>query len=192
MKKESKMKVKNKVYSIFIRYTILILISFSSLWIFYFIFTPLTIYPVYFILDLFFNLSINENVIFFLSHDFSVKIIGACVAGSAYYLLTILNLSIPGIKFNKRIKMIALSFFILLAANILRIVTLLPVYISFPHLFDVLHKISWYFLSVILVVGIWFFEVKKFGIKEIPFYSDLRFFLKQIKYKTSGRKKYKS
>jgi exosortase/archaeosortase family protein len=188
MKKEEKIKIKNKIYSVVMRYAILILISFSNLWIFYFILTPLTIYPVYFILDLFFNVSISQNIIYFLNHDFSVKIIEACVAGSAYYLLTMLNLSIPGIKLNKRIKMIALSFFALLVANILRIVLLLPIYIHSPSWFDILHKISWYFLSVIFVVGIWFFQVKKFRIKEIPFYSDLKFLLKQIKYKHLKKK----
>lgn len=87
--------------------------------------------------------------------------------------------------------MLMFSFSALLIANILRIVILLPIYIYYPDLFDILHKISWYFLSVILVVGIWFFEVKKFEIKEIPFYSDLRFLLKQIKFKKHLRKKIK-
>jgi exosortase/archaeosortase family protein len=185
--------IKNRIYSLILRYAILIIISLSNFWIFYFIFTPLTIYPVYFIFNLFFNVSLSGNVIYFLNHNFSIKIIEACVAGSAYSLLTILNLSVPEIKFSKRIKSIFLSFLILLVANILRIVILSPIYILSPELFDILHKISWYFLSVILVVGIWFFEVKKFKIKEIPIYSDLVFLLKQIKSKSfSIKTKYKS
>jgi hypothetical protein len=50
-----------------------------------------------------------------------------------------------------------------------------------PNLFDISHKLSWYIGSIILVVGIWFLEVKKFNIKEIPFYSDLKAMLKNIK-----------
>ncbi len=185
MKKERKDKVKYGIYSIFIRYIILILISFSNLWIFYFLLTPLTIYPVYFILNIFFDVNLIGNVIFFLSYNFSVEIIEACIAGYAYYLFAILILSTPKIKANKRIKMLAFSFSILLIANILRIVMLLPVYTCSPDLFDILHKISWYFLSVIFVVGVWFLEVKKFEIKEIPFYSDLKFLLKQIQKSSS-------
>lgn len=179
MKKEGK----RKFYSIFLRYLILILIFIPDLWIFYFIFTPLTIYPVYFILKIFFDVSLSGNVILFSNFPFSLKIIGACVAGSAYYLLTILNLSIPGIKLNKRMKMLFLSFIAFLVINILRIVLLFQVYISSPSLFNTLHKITWYFVSVFLVVGIWFLEVKLFKIKEIPFYSDLKFISKHIRKK---------
>jgi exosortase/archaeosortase family protein len=189
MKKEGKDKIKYRIYSIFIRYAILILISFSNLWIFYLFLTPLTVYPVYFILNIFFDVNLIGNIIFFLNHNFSVEIIEACIAGYAYYLFAILIFSTPKIKLNKRIKMLVFSFSILLIANILRIVLLLPVYIYSPNLFDILHKISWYFLSVILVVGVWFLEVKKFEIKEIPFYSDLKFLLKQIKFKKAVHKK---
>ena len=39
--------------------------------------------------------------------------------------------------------------------------------------FDITHKIFWYSLSILFVVGIWFLEVKLFKIKSIPFYSDI-------------------
>jgi exosortase/archaeosortase family protein len=188
MRNREKDTIRYRIYSVFMRYAILILISFSNLWIFYLFLTPLTVYPVYFLLNLFFDINLSGNIIFFLSHNFSVEIIEACIAGYAYYLLTILVFSTPKIKLNKRIKMLAFSFSVLLIINILRIVILLPVYIYSPNLFDILHKISWYFLSVILVVGIWFFEVKKFKIKEIPFYSDLKFLSKQIKFKKTVHK----
>ena len=174
-------KIKNKLYSIFIRYFILVLAAIPNFWIFYLIFTPLTVYPVYFILSLFFEVSLTGNSIGFLGSFSSVEIIEACIAGSAYYLLLILNLSLPNIKINKRIKMIAFSFILFLIANILRIVLLSAIYILKPQLFDITHKLSWYFGSIILVILIWFFEIKSFTIKEIPFYSDLKFFLKYVK-----------
>ena len=177
MKKE----LKHKFYSIIIRYALLVLVALPNFWIFYFIFTPLTIYPVYLIFRLFSEVTLSGSTIFFINSIYSIDIISACIAGSAYYLLLILNLSIPNIKLNKRIRMISLSFAIFLIANILRIALLSKMYFLNFNWFDITHKLSWYFGSIILVILIWFFEVKIFKIKGIPFYSDLKFISKQIK-----------
>ena len=163
--------------NIFIRYLILILISFPSLYIFYLIFTPLTVYPAYFLINLFFNASLCGTLISI--PNFSINIIPACIAGSAYYLLLILNLSIPNVKFLKRIKMIGFSFLFLLIINILRIFLLSLFVVSGSSWFDVTHKFFWYFMSTIFIIIIWFLEVKLFKIKEIPFYSDLKFLYKK-------------
>ena len=48
------------------------------------------------------------------------------------------------------------------------------IFISGSSLFDITHKLFWYFGSIIFVVGIWFIEVKYFKLKEIPFYSDIK------------------
>lgn len=168
------------IYSIFARYFILIITALPNFWIFYFVFTPLTLYPVYFILSLFFKVSISGSFIFIGNHP-PIEIITACVAGSAYYLLLIFNLSIPNIKFYKRIKMIGFAFLSFLIVNIIRIVLLSIIFILKPNLFDITHKLSWYIGSIVLVVGIWFIEVNKFKIKEIPFYSDIKSMSKQIK-----------
>lgn len=176
MKKEG-----NFIYSIFIRYFILIITALPSFWIFYFIFTPLTIYPVYFILKLFFDAALSGNVIFLGNYSSPIEIIDACVAGSAYYLLLIFNLSIPNIKFSKRIKMICFAFFSFLIVNILRIVILSTIFVLKPSIFDISHKLSWYVGSIVLIVGIWFIEVKEFKIKDIPFYSDIKSISKNIK-----------
>jgi exosortase/archaeosortase family protein len=173
---------KKKLYSILIRYIILIIVALPSFWIFYFVFTPLTIYPVYFILKLLFGASlISGNLIFIGINPAPIEIIDACVAGAAYYLLLIFNLSIPNIKLNKRIKMICFAFISFLIVNIIRIVLLSAVFVLKPSMFDITHKLSWYIGSIVLVVGIWFIEVKKFKIKEIPFYSDIKNLLKYIK-----------
>ncbi len=169
------------IYSIFARYFILIITALPNFWIFYFIFTPLTVYPVYFILDLLFNASISGNTIFIGDYLSPIQIIDACIAGSAYYLLLIFNLSVPNIKFYKRIKMICFAFVSFLIVNIMRIVLLSAIFILKPNLFDISHKLSWYVGSIVLVVAIWFIEVKKFKIKEIPFYSDIKSISKHIK-----------
>jgi exosortase/archaeosortase family protein len=167
------------IYSIFARYFILVITALPNFWIFYFIFTPLTIYPVFFIIDLFFNASISGSIISI--GPSPIQIINACIAGSAYYLLLIFNLSVPNIKFYKRIKMICFAFLSFLAVNIVRIVLLSVIFVLKPDIFDISHKLSWYIGSIILVVAIWFIEVKRFKIKGIPFYSDIKSISKHIK-----------
>jgi exosortase/archaeosortase family protein len=156
-----------------VRYILLIAAAFPNLFIFYAIFTPLTIYLSYFMLDIFFDATLNGNIIQ-VAGVFPIEIIKACVAGSAYYLLLILNLSTPKIKINKRIKMLAIAFASFLVLNLLRIFLLSLLFMTKSPLFEATHLVFWYLISIVFVVGIWFVEVKIFNIKEIPFYSDLK------------------
>ncbi len=162
-----------------LRYLILVLVALPNLYLFYLIFTPLTIYPVYFILNSLFSATLTGTTI--LVKEIPIEIIKSCVAGSAYYLLFILNLSVPNIKLNKRIKMVLVSFVAFLSLNILRIVILSSMALSGSSFFDITHQISWYLLSVLFVVGIWFAVVKLFNVKQIPFYSDIKLVYKEIK-----------
>ena len=175
LKKDTK-----QFFDIFVRYIILVLIAIPNLWIFYFVFSPLTIYPIYFILNLFLDVSLIGNSAI-INKIIAIEFIDACIAGAAYYFLLILNLSTSGIKPKKRIKMILFSFVSLLALNILRIFFLIMVFFLGFSFFDITHKLFWYFISTVFVVGIWFFQVRIFKIKGIPFYSDLKFLYKQIK-----------
>lgn len=163
------------VYDIFFRYFLIILVAIPNLFIFYYIFTPLTVYPVYFLLSLFFETSLVGNIINI--PGYSIEIIKACVAGSAYYLLLILNLSTPKIKLNERILIIFFTFSILLALNILRIF-ILSLLLDSTY-FDITHQLFWYLVSSIFVIGIWFTSVKYFNIKKIPIYSDLKLLFNQ-------------
>lgn len=171
--------MKKDYWEIVIRYLILIFIAIPNLYLFYVIFTPLTIYPVFLLLKVLFNASLSQNIISI--NDFSIEIIKACIAGSAYYLLLILNLATLKINLKKRLKMIGVAFLSLLILNILRIVLLSSINIYYPSLFDITHKIFWYFLSIVFVIVIWFTEVKIFKIKEIPFYSDIKFLYNKTK-----------
>jgi len=167
-----------EIKSVFIRYLIILLIAIPNLYLFYFIFTPLTIYPLFGFFKIFFNdISLVGNIFNF--SGVSIEIIKACIGGSAYYLLFILNLSIPKIKFSKRLKMILFSFTLLLVLNIIRIFTLSIVFISKPYIFDWTHKLFWYLGATVFVVLIWFIEVKMFKIKEIPIYSDMKLMFKK-------------
>jgi hypothetical protein len=180
------MNKEDRTVSIVTRYMILIVSVFIGVKIFYAIFTSLTIHPVFFILRQFFGASLVGNFIFI--NQLPIEIIGPCVAGSAYLFLLILNLSTPGIKFLKRIGITVFSFALLLLINILRIVILSFMFVSGNSYFNMAHLLFWYIGSVFFVVGIWFLSVKIFKVKEIPFYSDIKFLfegsnLKKIKKK---------
>lgn len=167
----------NKLYDLIIRYVVLLVVAVPNLFLFYWIFSPLTVYPSYFLFNLFFDTYLSGNNILFSNVSFSI--IGACIAGSAYYLLLILNLSIPNVSLKERIKRILFAFSIFLAVNILRIFFLGVLYLQGAEFFDITHKIFWYGLSTLFIVGIWIFEVKIFKIKEIPVYSDFVFLYKK-------------
>jgi exosortase/archaeosortase family protein len=171
----------NSILSIFIRYILIIFLGLSNLYLIYLIFTPLTVYPVYYLLKLFYTPTLSCTTIFL--NNIIIEMIDACIAGSAYYLLLILNLAIPNIKLNKRLKMIFVSFSFLLILNILRIVFLSILAYNGSTYFDLTHKLFWYLLSTVFVVAIWFWEVNYFKVKEIPFYEDLKFFYKHSIFK---------
>lgn len=184
------MRGKINFINLFIRYSILILMGMSNNLLFYMLFTPLTIYPVYFLLKIFFNVSLMSNILFI--NNLSIGIIDSCIAGSAYYLLLILNLSTPNIKLKKRISLLLFSFFSLLIINIIRIFSLSIIFVFGFSFFDITHKLFWYIGSIFFVILIWFGLLRLFKIKEIPFYSDiislLNYSRKKIK-KTKSSKK---
>jgi len=164
------------LYFIFLRYLIILLLGLGNIYVFYAIFTPLTLYPVYYILKLFFTVGINGTSIYigssgFFNSSHVIELIPACIAGSAYYLLFILNMA-TYINFKKRLYSLIYSFILLLILNILRIIIISILFISNSLYFELTHKIFWYSLSIFFVVLIWFSEVIFFKIKNIPIYSD--------------------
>src|SRR3989344_7699659 len=85
------------------RYIVLLFIGITNLLLgayglFYLVFSPLTVYPSYWIFNVLYDARlISSTVIFF--KGYYATIIPACVAGSAYFLLLILNLTTPmGLK----------------------------------------------------------------------------------------------
>lgn len=159
-----------------LRYAILLLASVKQFYIFLLIFTPLTIYFSYFLLNIFYDVSILNNIL--LVNGVAFEFIEACIAPAAFFLLFALNLSIPKIKIKKRIRMIVFSLLVLLILNVLRILILVPMYFSGTDLFEATHRLFWYGLSTLFVVGIWLFEVKLYNLRNIPFYTDLKYLYK--------------
>ena len=171
------------VTDILIRYSLLIVLAIPNLWLFYAVFTPLTAYPVFALLNLLYDALLISGKIILINRTIPIELIQACIAGAAYYLLLILNLSTREIKLKTRVKMIAFSFLAFLLVTILRIFILSIIAVSGSSFFDLTHIVFWYGLSTIFVVAIWFAEVKLFRIKTIPFYSDIKFLLTQKKRK---------
>lgn len=161
------------IKGIFARYIILLLLG-LFLPVFYKIFLPLTLWPVYFMLRAVYSASVVGNVISIAGND--IAIIDACVAGSAYYLLLILNLT-TRIKAKQRFNSLLFSFSSLLILNILRIFFLSILLVENFAFFDITHKLFWYAISIIFVVGIWFMAVWLFKIKNVPVYDDIQEFM---------------
>jgi len=172
-------KLKNKkIISIIIRYLVLLILV-ASLTIIYRILTPLTIYPIAYFFKLFYSVSILQNLIIINSKTF-IQIIPPCVAGSAYLLLLILNLITP-MKQKQRIHSILFSISLLFIINLSRIIVLSFFVIQDSQLFDFAHKLFWYLLSTIFVVGIWLLTLKIFKIKNIPAYTDMKYLIGNIR-----------
>lgn len=169
----------NAIKDIAARYLLLLVASANNLWIFYFLFTVATIQTSAFLLRFFYPVEVYGSAI--LVENSIISMVKACVAGAAYYLLLILNLTTSKIRFRKRILVFlfdALLFFVL---NTARISLLAVMQARNLAVFDITHKIFWYGISTIYVVLIWLLTIKIFRIKEIPVYSDFAFLKRQLK-----------
>ncbi len=169
--------MKNKqIFSLILRYLILLILGLGNFFLIYLIFTPLTVYPVYFILNLFYNINLNNTSLILDSKI--IHLIPACIAGTGIYFLLILNLTTP-LSFKKRFYSLIISLGSFLILNILRIIFLSILFINSSSSYDFFHKLFWYALSIVFVLGIWFFEIKIFNIRNIPIYTDLKLIFKQ-------------
>lgn len=169
----------------FLRYIFLVVIAFPNISLFYLIFTPLTIYPTLGLLSLFFSgISLADNFLVF--GDYAVQIVPACVAGSAYYLLLILNMATP-MKVKTRVYSLVFLIFSFLLLNILRLSAFSSLLFSGCGDLGLVHKAIWYFGSTIFVVLLWFLNVYLFKIKAIPAYTDIKYLFDVAKKKRRKR-----
>ncbi len=163
------------------RYIVLMLLAINSLYLFYAVFTPLTLYASYFVLkNIYANAILNTGMSSISVGGDSIALIQACVAGAAYYLLLILNLTTPmGLKTRiKSIFFLGLSFLFL---NIVRVVIFSVLFLNGAgYYFDLAHKLVWYAGSTVLVVLLWFANVKLFNLQSIPVYTDWKGIIEDI------------
>ena len=179
---------RRKLVLLISRYTITLLLGlFISL--FYKIFTPLTLRTLYL------SLSMISDVHLFgyslVVDGFVIDIIPACVSGSAYYLLFVLNMLTP-MSVIKRFLLLLSSFFMFFVFTILRILFL--IYLLIRHtpssLYGIIHKLLWFFVSTLLVLFIWLLSTRLLNIKEIPLLSDVHHILNgQSEQVKRGKKK---
>jgi|SRR3989344_5104841 len=155
------------------RYFILVLLGAFNLGLFYIVFTPLTVYPVVWILGFVDSTTkLFEGDVIFFGGEW-IEIVEACVAGAAYYFLLILNLTTP-MNIKKRAISIGFLFVSFLLVNIIRIVVFANLFVSGKNYFDAAHVLTWYFGSTVLVVVLWFVNVLLFKIWSVPVYSDIK------------------
>lgn len=170
--------MENKVKDLMVRYGLMIalalLIPFYQL-----VLLPLTIYPVHLMLSLFYDVTLIGSSL--LTEHVRIDIITACIGVAAVFLLILLNLATPSIKWNKRFKIFLITLAIFLVFNWLRIFLLAVLFIEGAILFNQLHIFSWYVISTLAVALIWLLTAKFFSIKAIPLLSDLEFLKKHIK-----------
>jgi len=159
-----------------IRYLLLIIFG-LMLQVFYLVFTPLTLILLEKTLSLFFEIYLAGNTIY---SSKTIQIIPACIGGSAYYLLLILNLTTPKIKLKKRILSILFMFILFFIFNFLRLFFLISLELNGFNTYFY-HKILWYFGSTIFVFLIWILNIKVFKVKEIPVVSDIKQIIKLTK-----------
>ena len=166
------MEVEKRLAWIFFRYLVILVSALGSLFIFYSVFTPLTIYPVYLLLSLLYQVILSGNSLFI--GGAKIVLIDACIAGAAYYLLFLLNMATP-MKLKTRIYSLIFAFGLFLIVNVLRIFLFSVMVLNSFEYFDLTHLLFWYFLSSIIVFLIWIWTVKLFNVDEIPFWSDLKY-----------------
>jgi len=164
----------------FVRYLLLALIPLGSMAILYIIFTPLTVSPVYWLLKKIYadTVLLGTTTLYF--QDNYANIVEACVAGAAYYLLLILNLTTP-MPLLKRLKSIIFILVVFLVFNILRIVIFARLLVTGADYFDTAHQITWYFGSTVLVIIVWFVNVLLLDIRTIPIYTDVKSLVREIR-----------
>ena len=160
-----------KLANLILRYIILLVLG-LAIPLFYKTLLPLTFYPSYFLLKIFYPVY-TSCVNCLTINGINIIIADACVAASAYYLLLILNLS-TDMNARQRGYSLLFSIFSLLVLNVLRIVFIAILYVSNFTYADIVHNLVWHVFSIIFVIGIWFFSSWLFKIKNIPVWTDLR------------------
>ena len=171
---------RKEILSIFCRYLILLITALPNLYLFYLIFTPLTIFPSHFLINQFYPSKIEGSLI--VTSCNIIELLDACIAGAAYYLLLVLNLTTSNISLKTRIKSIAFSWAAFLSINVARIFIFSILFLTGFTFFSTTHLLFWYLGSTLIIFLIWLAEIKLFKIKDIPVYSDLKVLFKEIKF----------
>lgn len=137
------------------------------------ILTFLTIHVSNLFLSLFYKTLIVGNSIFV--NDKIVSFVPACIAMTAYSLLFLLITLTKDINLKASIKLFLIGAVLIFVLNIIRIefLTFLLIRNNY-NLFETVHMVFWNFVSGAYVAFVWIFLVKRYKIKSIPIYSDIK------------------
>ncbi len=125
-----------------------------------------------------------QNASTFIIKGQVIEMVPACIALSAYLLLSILILSTKNLRLRKTLKLFTYGVLAILIINVIRIDLLIYMLLFMgSRLFESVHLLFWKFLSGIVVVIVWIYLTRKYNIREIPIYSDIKYLIRKIKSK---------
>ena len=157
---------------IIVRYDFLLILSLFQSTVLYELFTPLTLYPVLWIVKLFVSARILPLTATIETSSIIFSLVPACIAGSAYYLLMVLNLTTP-MSLQQRWKSLLFIIGLFFSFNVFRIIFFVFLFSSGVSFAEPLHLVVWYCASIFLVVAIWFANVALFKIDSLPVIEDI-------------------
>lgn len=171
--------IKSYGKNLFARLSLAIVLALFSE-IFYLIFSPLTLFWSYYFLKLFIpGVMLIGTKLITIGNTFSF--VPACTAASAYLLLALLILLTKGMSWMRRIELFVWGSLGILAFNIFRIELLLLFFFNVSSAYSTLHLLFWKFLSTLFVFLLWIMMTKRFKIRNVPIYSDLKYILSKFK-----------
>jgi exosortase/archaeosortase family protein len=145
----------------------------------YLILSKVTIWVSYGLLFLYLPIILVDNSVIVNSVTF--EFIEACIAVSAYLIFVSLALLTRNLSSKRRVKIIGIGLLSIFIVNILRIQILINVYFVFgKNYFDSIHLLFWHILSSVFVFLLWVYLTKRYKVKSIPVYTDLKYLLKKI------------
>ena len=161
-----------------IRYALALLLGIFPA-ILYVIFAPLTLYPSYVLLKIFYNPALLGQAIKI--DYYTLNFVPACVAVSAYILLAFLILTTAKISWKHRIQLFIKGSVSILALNLVRIVLLVIILIEYgQNYFEAIHLIFWQIIASVYVAAVWILLVKHSKIKATPVMDDFKTLRKRL------------
>ena len=172
------MKGYNNVVMLVLRYLSAILLLIFSDFL-YKALQPLTFYSVYYLTSLFADARLLSSTELIVGTQ-TLEFVPACAAVLAYILLYILILFTRGISFRLGLKIALIGSVVILVVNVFRIEMLM--YVLLRHgkdYFQTLHLLVWKVFSSLFVALLWILFVRKYKIKGIPIYDELKSFARK-------------
>lgn len=157
--------------SFVLRYSLLLSVLLLSLEPLTFVLRPLTVYGVQGVLGVrgYESTLLAGNTLFIEGQY--ISLITACIAPSAFFILLLLCLTLPG-KRKDYLRWVGMSWGLLFLVNITRIIILASVALEGYDLFETAHAFFWYIGNALFILAIWASVVLTYKIRAIPIYTE--------------------